>query len=69
MRDVNGVTSLVLGADNPDQVKANAAYFDVKPLSEETFALIKKEFAAVDVPAIMKALSRPREDFQVIKNK
>ncbi|MBR0303361.1 MAG: aldo/keto reductase [Clostridia bacterium] len=67
MRDVTGVTSLVLGADNPEQVKANAAYFNVKPLSEETFALIKREFANVDVPAIMKALSRPREDFQIIK--
>ncbi|MBQ7715189.1 MAG: aldo/keto reductase [Clostridia bacterium] len=69
MRDVNGVTSLVLGADNPDQVRANAAYFDVKPLSEETFELIKRSFVGVDVPAIMKALSRPREDFQIIKNK
>ena len=67
MRDVNGVTSLVLGADNPEQVKANAAYFNVKPLSEETFELIKKSFVGVDIPAIMKALSRPKEDFKVIK--
>ncbi len=69
MRDVNGITSLVLGADNPEQVKANAAYFNVKPLSEETFDLIKRSFVNVDVPAIMKALSRPKEDFKVLKNK
>lgn len=60
MRDVNGVTSLVLGADNADQVKANAAYFDAKQISEETFHTIKKAFASVDIPEIMKVLSRPK---------
>ena len=60
MRDVTGVTSLVLGADNADQVKANAAYFEAKSISEETTALIKREFADVNIPEIMKVLSRPK---------
>ena len=60
MRDVAGVTSLVLGADNADQVMANAAYFEAKSISEETTALIKREFADVNIPEIMKVLSRPK---------
>ena len=60
MRDVRGVTSLVLGADNADQVRANAAYFEAKSVSEETFATIKKAFSDVNIPEIMKVLSRPK---------
>ena len=61
MRDVRGVTSLVLGADTADQVKANAAYFETKSVSEETADTIKKAFASVNIPEIMKVLSRPKK--------
>lgn len=61
MRSCPGVTSLVLGADNPEQVKQNVAYFDVPALDADTTALLKREFAAVDIPEIMKVLSRPKK--------
>ena len=61
MRDIRGVTSLVLGADTADQVKANAAYFETKSVSEETADTIKKAFASVNIPEIMKVLSRPKK--------
>lgn len=61
MRDCAGVTSLVLGADTPDQVKSNIAYFDVPALKESTMATLQREFANVDIPAIMQVLSRPKQ--------
>lgn len=60
MRDCAGVTSLVLGADTPEQVKSNIAYFDAPALEEATMAKLQKEFAFVDIPEIMKVLSRPK---------
>lgn len=60
MRDVRGVTSLVLGADTAEQVRANAAYFETKSIGEETADTIKKAFANVNIPEIMKVLSRPK---------
>ena len=61
MRDIPGVTSLVLGADTPEQVKTNVDCFNVKPLSEETVNTIKTAFKDVDIPAIMTVLSRPKK--------
>lgn len=61
MRDCAGVTSLVLGADTPEQVKANIAYFDAPALDESIMAMLKKEFAFVNIPEIMKVLSRPKQ--------
>ncbi len=61
MRDCAGVTSLVLGADTPEQVKSNAAYFDAPALDEAVMALLRREFAEVDIPAIMQVLSRPKK--------
>ena len=61
MRDVRGVTSLVLGADTPEQVKMNAGYFETKSVSENTANTIKTAFANVDIPAIMTVLSRPKK--------
>lgn len=61
MRDCAGVTSLVLGADTPEQVKSNIAYFDAPALDEATMTLLKKEFAFVNIPEIMKVLSRPKQ--------
>ena len=60
MRDCAGITSLVLGADTPDQVKSNIAYFEVPQLKESTMATLQREFANVDIPAIMQVLSRPK---------
>ena len=60
LRDLEGVTSLVLGADEPRHVKQNLSYFSTPALSEKTMAELKKEFAAVDVPEIMKVLSCPK---------
>ena len=60
MRDVKGVTSLVLGADTPEQVKMNAGYFEAKSVSENTANIIKTAFSNVDIPAIMTVLSRPK---------
>ena len=61
MRDSAGVTSLVLGADTPEQVKSNIAYFDAPALDESVMALLRKEFATVNIPEIMKVLSRPKK--------
>ena len=61
MRDCAGVTSLVLGADTPEQVMNNVAYFDTPALDESVMCLLQKEFAFVDIPEIMKVLSRPKK--------
>ncbi len=60
LRDYPGVTSLVLGSDNVDQVRANISCFEAHPLSEETNEILKKTFADVNIPEIMKVLSRPK---------
>lgn len=60
MRDTAGVTSLVLGADTPDQVRENIAYFDAPALDKKVMERLQKEFAFVDIPEIMKVLSRPK---------
>lgn len=60
MRDCGGVTSLVLGADNASQVANNAACFDTPALETAVVELLKKEFARVDIPAIVQVLSRPK---------
>lgn len=60
LRDYPGVTSLVLGSDNADQVRSNVSYFDAHPISEETVSILKATFADVNIPEIMKVLSRPK---------
>ena len=60
MRDTCGVTRLVLGADNAEQVIGNIAYFDTPTLCPEVSARLQKEFANVNIPEIMKVLSRPK---------
>ena len=61
MRDCGGTTSLVLGADTPEQVRSNIAYFDTPTLDEAVMAQLRREFANVDIPAIMTVLSRPKK--------
>ena len=60
MRDTAGVTSLVLGSDTPQQVKENIAYFDAPSLPGSVMETLRREFAFVDIPEIMKVLSRPK---------
>ncbi len=60
MRDVPGITSLVLGADTKDQVAANLTYIDVPPIGEKTRHLMEAAFADVNIPEIMRVLSRPK---------
>lgn len=60
MRDVRGVSSLVLGADTPEQVKSNVAYFDTHSISEKSSAEIREAFKNTNIPEIMKVLSRPK---------
>ena len=61
IRDCPGVTSLVLGADTPEQVQENMNQFATAPLSESVMAQLNREFATVDIPAIMQVLSRPKQ--------
>jgi len=61
IRDLPGVTSLVLGADTPEQVTHNIAYFDTPSLNESVMERLQREFANVDIPEIMKVLSRPKK--------
>ena len=61
MRDCAGITSLVLGADTPEQVKSNIAYFDTPALEPAVMEQLRREFAQVDIPEIMKVLSRPKK--------
>ena len=61
MRDTVGVTSLVLGADTPEQVKENISYFDTPSLSDKVTTTIREHFARVNIPEIMKVLSRPKK--------
>ena len=61
MRDTAGVTSLVLGADTPEQVKENISYFDSPTLSSSVIAHLNEYFANTNIPEIMKVLSRPKK--------
>ena len=61
MRDVPGITSLVLGADTKEQIAQNLAYFSVPAISESTRAAMAKAFADTNIPEIMKVLSRPKD--------
>lgn len=60
IRDLDGVTSLVLGADTPAQVKDNVRYFKTRRISEEIRNDIFKTFENVNIPKIMEVLSRPK---------
>jgi aryl-alcohol dehydrogenase-like predicted oxidoreductase len=48
MRDADGITSLVIGAENPDQVKENAKLMEAPPLSQSLRSEIERTF--VDLP-------------------
>ena len=65
LRDFPGVTSIVIGADNPEQVLQNITFFDASStknyfLDEKTHHLAQISFENVDYAAIMAVLSRPK---------
>lgn len=60
IRDLPGVTSLVLGADTPKQVLDNIDGLRTPPISEKGMQRLTKEFAKVNIPEIMKVLTRPK---------
>lgn len=60
IRDMPGVTSLVLGADTPKQVHENIALLDGPGISGNERDLALHAFSDVNLSAIMKVLSRPK---------
>ncbi|MBE7030198.1 MAG: aldo/keto reductase [Ruminococcaceae bacterium] len=60
IRDIPGVTSLVLGAETAEQVIQNAAYMNAPALSPQIRERAIKAFSRVDNEKIMEILSRPR---------
>ena len=61
IRDISGITSLVLGADNKEQVIENIKYINAPAISEKTKILIEKELAGINIAKIMKILSKPKK--------
>jgi len=61
IRQCVGVSSLVLGADTPEQVRTNLSYFDTPLPDESLMACLREAFPSVSVPEIMKVLSRPKQ--------
>ncbi len=61
MRDTVGVTSLVLGADTPEQVLENISYFNTPSLDCSVMKKLNEEFKDVNIPEIMKVLTRPKK--------
>ncbi|MBO4298838.1 MAG: aldo/keto reductase [Clostridia bacterium] len=57
IRDMPGVTSLVLGAEKPDQVRQNLGYFGGGAVLSAEGRRFIDENCAADIPQIMKALS------------
>lgn len=62
LRDMPGITSLVLGADNQEQVMQNSALFaDTPPLPDVLRHEAETAFGDVNYPEIMAVLSRPKK--------
>lgn len=59
-RDMKGITTLVLGADNEQQVFENIKYLNSPKLSIEAREEIKNRMKDVDVYAIMVELAKPK---------
>lgn len=61
IRDVPGVTSLVLGADTPQQVLENISYVNAPALSSEMRQEVCEAFKDVNLAKIMEVLVRPKK--------
>lgn len=60
IRDIKGVTSLVLGADTPEQVMQNIGYMNAPSLSESVREKAYETFKDVNLEKIMEVLRRPK---------
>lgn len=61
IRDVKGVSSLVLGAETKEQVIENVKYMNAPALSESMRSDVKEAFKDVDMKKIMEVLSRSKQ--------
>jgi aryl-alcohol dehydrogenase-like predicted oxidoreductase len=60
IRDIPGISSLVLGAERPEQVTDDIALMNTPKLSEDTWKEAENTFRDVNFDAIMKVLRRPK---------
>lgn len=60
IRDVPGVTSLVLGADTEEQVIENISYMNASPLTDKVRNEVSEIFKNVNIEKIMEVLRRPK---------
>ena len=61
IRDVPGVTSLVLGADTQQQVLENIRYMNAPALTDAMRREVEEAFRNVNVEKIMEVLRRPKQ--------
>lgn len=61
IRDLGGVTSLVLGADTKEQVASNIAYINTPKISDRGWADIIEVMKDVDILGIMAELAKPKQ--------
>ena len=60
IRDLEGITSLVLGVDTKEQLEQNIQLMKGPKLSDETIFEIQEQFGDANVQKIMQILSRPK---------
>ncbi len=60
IRDVHGVTALVLGADTDAQVRENIGYINASAIPENIRSEAERIFSHVNVEKIMEVLRRPK---------
>jgi aryl-alcohol dehydrogenase-like predicted oxidoreductase len=58
LRDIPGITSLVLGMVNPEHLIQNCTYFDAAPLDESLRGEAEKAFKDINYEAIMAVLRK-----------
>jgi aryl-alcohol dehydrogenase-like predicted oxidoreductase len=58
LRDLPGITSLVLGAENPKQVIENAALFETRTLDSAIRLEVETAFSGFDYSGVMAILAR-----------
>ena len=61
IRDIPGVTSLVLGADTKEQVIDNIHYMNAPQLSDKMRQKVTEVFRTVNIEKIMEVLRRPKQ--------
>lgn len=61
IRDVPGVTSLVLGADTEEQIIQNIGYINAPVIPDEIREEAARVFCSVNMDKIMEVLRRPKK--------